>query len=222
MNTEYRAYSSSRVQNRKSCKLNLKVCKRLAYFYSVYLHSHTHHTTFKIPFGGNRWRTVQIRICMNRTANWSGRLLVRKVLFSQFSEFANQMTSAVPGQSPACSRDVNCDRTTHFLLKLTFVLLFVADLAGRAFLFIIAWIAIFYASAEAASAPAATKDNATTQNTTCRPSEFRCLNGRCVGINKYCNNQNDCGDSSDEPRFCTRKYISSKTVYLRFCAFVFY
>lgn len=40
----------------------------------------------------------------------------------------------------------------------------------------------------------------------CALSEFTCNNGKCVQLNKYCDNVNDCGDSSDEPRFCTRKY----------------
>ncbi|CAH1119117.1 unnamed protein product, partial [Phaedon cochleariae] len=38
----------------------------------------------------------------------------------------------------------------------------------------------------------------------CRVSEFACGNGRCVPHNRYCNNQNDCGDGTDEPRYCTR------------------
>ncbi|XP_044271339.1 uncharacterized protein LOC123015593 [Tribolium madens] len=48
--------------------------------------------------------------------------------------------------------------------------------------------------AEAAGAPA----------TNCKLSEFACNNGRCIPLNKYCNVLNDCGDSSDEPRYCTR------------------
>ncbi|KPU78217.1 uncharacterized protein Dana_GF10200, isoform B [Drosophila ananassae] len=38
----------------------------------------------------------------------------------------------------------------------------------------------------------------------CSLAEFSCSNGRCVPLSKYCNNANDCGDGSDEPRFCTR------------------
>ncbi|PNF42914.1 hypothetical protein B7P43_G12327 [Cryptotermes secundus] len=45
----------------------------------------------------------------------------------------------------------------------------------------------------------------TTSTPTCRRSEFPCNNGRCVPLNRYCDAANDCGDSSDEPRFCTRK-----------------
>uniref|UniRef100_A0A1I8MMW3 Low-density lipoprotein receptor domain class A n=1 Tax=Musca domestica TaxID=7370 RepID=A0A1I8MMW3_MUSDO len=37
----------------------------------------------------------------------------------------------------------------------------------------------------------------------CTLSEFSCSNGRCVPLSKYCNNANDCGDGSDEPRFCS-------------------
>ncbi|XP_058457818.1 uncharacterized protein LOC131434755 isoform X2 [Malaya genurostris] len=42
------------------------------------------------------------------------------------------------------------------------------------------------------------------QRPLCAVSEHTCNNGRCVPLNKYCNNVNDCGDGSDEPRFCTR------------------
>ncbi|XP_074031451.1 uncharacterized protein [Leptinotarsa decemlineata] len=38
----------------------------------------------------------------------------------------------------------------------------------------------------------------------CRMMEFTCGNGRCIPLNRYCNNKNDCGDSTDEPRYCTR------------------
>lgn len=39
----------------------------------------------------------------------------------------------------------------------------------------------------------------------CRLSEYNCDNGRCVPLNRFCDNINDCGDSSDEPRYCTSK-----------------
>lgn len=39
----------------------------------------------------------------------------------------------------------------------------------------------------------------------CKVSEFLCGNGKCITLNRVCNNVNDCGDSSDEPRYCTRK-----------------
>lgn len=37
----------------------------------------------------------------------------------------------------------------------------------------------------------------------CQISEFRCRNGRCVRLDQYCNTVDDCGDMSDEPRYCT-------------------
>lgn len=43
-------------------------------------------------------------------------------------------------------------------------------------------------------------------NRTCKITEFKCANDRCIQQNYFCNNKNDCGDSSDEPRYCTRKY----------------
>lgn len=46
----------------------------------------------------------------------------------------------------------------------------------------------------------------TAQNKTCKLSEFKCANNRCIQLNHYCNNKNDCADSSDEPRYCTSKY----------------
>lgn len=39
--------------------------------------------------------------------------------------------------------------------------------------------------------------------TQCAMSEHTCNNGRCIPLNKFCDSVNDCGDSSDEPRFCT-------------------
>ncbi|KAK9889675.1 hypothetical protein WA026_007054 [Henosepilachna vigintioctopunctata] len=38
----------------------------------------------------------------------------------------------------------------------------------------------------------------------CKKSEFTCNNRKCIPLNFYCNNVNECGDSSDEPRYCTR------------------
>ncbi|CAK9815025.1 hypothetical protein ANTPLA_LOCUS8462 [Anthophora plagiata] len=37
----------------------------------------------------------------------------------------------------------------------------------------------------------------------CRPSEYLCGTGNCVAQDKYCDGENDCGDKSDEPRYCT-------------------
>lgn len=39
----------------------------------------------------------------------------------------------------------------------------------------------------------------------CSLSEFACSNGKCIPASKFCDRVNDCDDSSDEPRFCTRK-----------------
>lgn len=39
----------------------------------------------------------------------------------------------------------------------------------------------------------------------CSLSEFACKNGKCIPASKYCDKIHDCGDNSDEPRFCTRK-----------------
>ena len=41
----------------------------------------------------------------------------------------------------------------------------------------------------------------------CRISEFPCRNGRCIRLDRYCDGVDDCGDKSDEPRYCTGKYI---------------
>ncbi|KZC05459.1 CUB domain-containing protein 2 [Dufourea novaeangliae] len=38
----------------------------------------------------------------------------------------------------------------------------------------------------------------------CRPSEYLCGTGNCVAQDKYCDGENDCGDKSDEPRYCTQ------------------
>lgn len=39
----------------------------------------------------------------------------------------------------------------------------------------------------------------------CSLSEFACKNGKCIPAFKYCDKVHDCGDNSDEPRFCTCK-----------------
>lgn len=39
----------------------------------------------------------------------------------------------------------------------------------------------------------------------CTLAEYTCTNGQCVPANKFCDKVNDCGDNSDEPRFCSRK-----------------
>ncbi|PSN56997.1 hypothetical protein C0J52_04236 [Blattella germanica] len=37
----------------------------------------------------------------------------------------------------------------------------------------------------------------------CRISEFQCRNSRCIRLDRYCDGVDDCGDKSDEPRYCT-------------------
>ncbi|XP_037044522.1 uncharacterized protein LOC119080330 isoform X2 [Bradysia coprophila] len=49
-----------------------------------------------------------------------------------------------------------------------------------------------------------TKSGQLWPGTKCAMSEYTCTNGKCIQLNQYCDNVNDCGDSSDEPRFCTR------------------
>lgn len=40
----------------------------------------------------------------------------------------------------------------------------------------------------------------------CRLSEMLCDTGQCISLDKYCNGEDDCGDKSDEPKSCTRKW----------------
>lgn len=39
----------------------------------------------------------------------------------------------------------------------------------------------------------------------CTLAEYTCTNGQCVPSTKFCDKVNDCGDNSDEPRYCSRK-----------------
>jgi hypothetical protein len=39
----------------------------------------------------------------------------------------------------------------------------------------------------------------------CRISEYPCRSGKCVRLDRYCDGVDDCGDNSDEPKFCTGK-----------------
>lgn len=50
----------------------------------------------------------------------------------------------------------------------------------------------------------------------CTISEFKCDNNNCINANKFCNQINDCGDNSDEPMHCTRKYHSIKILFTVF------
>ncbi|KAL4714012.1 hypothetical protein ACJJTC_008366 [Scirpophaga incertulas] len=43
-------------------------------------------------------------------------------------------------------------------------------------------------------------------DTRCRISEYLCANKKCIPINRFCDGSDDCGDSSDESRHCSRKY----------------
>lgn len=53
--------------------------------------------------------------------------------------------------------------------------------------------------------PAAYKSDIREPLIGCSLSEFACKNGKCIPASKYCDRVHDCGDTSDEPRFCTRK-----------------
>ncbi|XP_076634895.1 uncharacterized protein LOC143348505 isoform X2 [Colletes latitarsis] len=58
-------------------------------------------------------------------------------------------------------------------------------------------------TSESASS-ATTTPTANSENVpTCRPSEYLCGTGNCIAQDKYCDGENDCGDKSDEPRYCT-------------------
>lgn len=40
----------------------------------------------------------------------------------------------------------------------------------------------------------------------CSISEFTCANNNCISAAQFCDNNDDCGDASDEPRFCTSEW----------------
>ncbi|XP_076290732.1 uncharacterized protein LOC143214060 [Lasioglossum baleicum] len=56
-----------------------------------------------------------------------------------------------------------------------------------------------YHPESATTTPAFNPDNVAV----CRSSEYLCDNGNCIAQDKYCNGENDCGDNSDEPKYCT-------------------
>ncbi|XP_031849407.2 uncharacterized protein LOC116434797 isoform X1 [Nomia melanderi] len=54
-------------------------------------------------------------------------------------------------------------------------------------------------TSSATTTPAASSEN----DAVCRPSEYLCDTGNCIAQDKYCDGENDCGDKSDEPKYCT-------------------
>lgn len=43
----------------------------------------------------------------------------------------------------------------------------------------------------------------------CKTSEWKCPNGTCIPLSKYCNGVPDCTDKSDEPNECSGKLYHS-------------
>lgn len=52
-------------------------------------------------------------------------------------------------------------------------------------------------------------------NQKCSISEYTCANNKCISLAQFCDNNDDCGDNSDEPRFCTRKYLNYARSYAK-------
>lgn len=51
----------------------------------------------------------------------------------------------------------------------------------------------------------------------CKISEFPCRGGAlCLPLDKYCDGRDDCGDASDEPKFCT-----GNSIYYQFVSHTF-
>lgn len=72
--------------------------------------------------------------------------------------------------------------------------------------FVFIELVLFHITAASSSTTTAgTKSGQLWPSTKCAMSEYTCTNGKCIQLNKYCDGVNDCGDSSDEPRFCTSK-----------------
>ncbi len=51
----------------------------------------------------------------------------------------------------------------------------------------------------------------------CPLTQFRCATGRCVNLNVFCDGRNDCGDNSDEPAQCTRKWNTKNNKSIANC-----
>lgn len=51
-------------------------------------------------------------------------------------------------------------------------------------------------------------------NQKCSISEYTCANNNCISAAQFCDNNDDCGDGSDEPRFCTSEYRNLTNVSL--------
>ncbi|XP_076375175.1 uncharacterized protein LOC117229697 [Megalopta genalis] len=58
-------------------------------------------------------------------------------------------------------------------------------------------------SSESASSATITPASYLDNVAVCRPSEYLCDTGNCIAQDKYCDGENDCGDKSDEPKYCT-------------------
>lgn len=53
--------------------------------------------------------------------------------------------------------------------------------------------------------------------TRCQPGQFTCMNGRCIRAQWKCDNDDDCGDGSDElERVCGRKISNIRTLFIAF------
>lgn len=57
-------------------------------------------------------------------------------------------------------------------------------------------------SPESSSGATAATPTSSLENV-CRPSEYLCGTGNCVAQDKYCDGEDDCGDNTDEPKYCT-------------------
>ncbi|XP_017861192.1 PREDICTED: uncharacterized protein LOC108612730 isoform X2 [Drosophila arizonae] len=108
-------------------------------------------------------------------------------------------------------RHVNATSTSTSTLTLLLALAAVATTtAAAAAAATAAAVAVAAASTSNAAKPAnlsgygSSSGSGSSSGTGCSLAEFSCSNGRCVPLSKFCNNNNDCGDGSDEPRFCTR------------------